>query len=186
MRILGLCGSLRKQSFNLAFLEAAIEVAPAGMEIVIHPLHAVPFYNDDDDDDANLPAPVKALRQAIETSDGLLVASPEYSHSYSGVLKNALDWCSESHSLEGKAVTAISAAPNQGGGVRGLLTLRNVFYSLGANQMVHYDLLLRAANQKIDADGKLIDPASRELLAKHLVDFAAHVERARQDASAHR
>jgi chromate reductase len=149
------------------------------MEIVIHPLHALPFYNDDDDDEENTPEPVKAFRAAIESSDGVLVASPEYSHSYSGVLKNALDWCSESESLQGKPITAISAAPNQGGGVRGLLTLRNVFYALGANQLVHYDLLVRAAQQKIDAGGKLTDPATREQLAKLLVDFAAHISATR-------
>ena len=175
MRILAFCGSLRKQSYNLALLEAAAELAPAGMEIVIHPLHALPFYNGDEDDESTTPEPVKAFREAIAASDGVLVSSPEYSHSYSGVLKNALDWLSESESLQGKPITAVSAAPNQGGGVRGLLTLRNVFYSLGANQLVHYDLLVRLAQQKFDAAGKLTDPATREQLAKLLVDFAAHI-----------
>ena len=177
MRILGICGSLRKRSYNLALLEAAAELAPPGMEIIIHPLHELPFYNDDDDVENCTPAPVKAFREAIAFSDGMLVTSPEYSHSYSGVLKNALDWCSETESLQGKPVTAMSAAPNQGGGVRGILTLRNVLYSLGANQLVHYDLLVRMAQQKIDAGGKphRCAATTREQLAILLVDFAAHV-----------
>lgn len=175
MRILGLCGSLRERSFNLWLLQAAAELAPAGTEIEIFPLHGLPAYNGDDDNDARLPAAVKELRAAVERSDGMLLASPEFSHAYSGVLKNALDWLSESDSLNGMPATQVSAAPNQGGGVRGQLALREVLFALGAEVLVHYELLVRAAKQKFDASGALTDADTREQLAKFMADFAAFV-----------
>jgi chromate reductase len=175
MRILGLCGSLRARSFNLWLLQAAAELSPPDVEVVIFPLHDLPAYNGDDDDDARLPATVKAFRAAVAASDGMLLASPEFSHAYSGVLKNALDWLSESDSLNGMPATSISAAPNQGGGVRGQLALREVLFALGADVLVHYELLVRAAKQKFDASGTLADPDTREQLAKFMADFAAFV-----------
>lgn len=173
MRILGLCGSLRERSFNLWLLQAAAELAPAGTTVEIFPLHDLPPYNGDDDTDARLPAAVKALRAAVEGSDGMLLATPEFSHAYSGVLKNALDWLSESESLDGMPATSISAAPNQGGGVRGQLALREVLFALGADVLVHYELLVRAAKQKFDSSGTLADADTREQLAKFMADFVA-------------
>jgi NAD(P)H-dependent FMN reductase len=175
MRILAICGSLRKQSLNLHLLQAAAELAPPDTQIEFFPLHDLPAYNGDEDNATLLPAAVKALRAAVEASDGILLASPEFSHAYSGVLKNALDWLSDSDSLADMPATSISAAPNLGGGVRGQLALREVLFALGADVFVHYELLVRSAKQKFDADGTLSDADTREQLAKFIADFAEFI-----------
>ena len=179
MRVLAVCGSLRKASFNLALLRAAAELAPAGMEIVIYPLHDLAHYNGDDDpkDQSAAPAPVRAFRQAVAECDGFIAAVPEFSHSYPGVLKNAIDWLAHADVLEGKPATAVSAAPNQGGGVRGQIMLREVYFAVGADIFVNYELLVRHAKDRFDAAGKLIDEPTRKQLAEFLTNFADHIRR---------
>lgn len=185
MRVLAVCGSLRKQSFNLALLRAAAELAPAGMEIVIYPLDGLPHYNGDDDpkDPSGAPASVREFRQAVAESDGFMAAIPEFSHSYPGVLKNAIDWLAHADVLENKPATAVSAAPNQGGGVRGQLALREVYFAVGADLFVNYELLVRHANQKFDAAGKLIDEPTRKQYAEFLAAFAEHIRRTKAAVS---
>jgi chromate reductase, NAD(P)H dehydrogenase (quinone) len=185
MRVIGICGSLRKQSYNLALLRAATELAPPEMEIVIHPLHDLPLYNEDDDpkDLDAAPPTVRAFRRAVADSDGLIAACPEFSHAYSGVLKNALDWLAHGDVLTGLPVTSFSAAPNQGGGVRGQLALREVFFAVGADVFVHYELLVRAAKLKFDASRKLTDSETRDQLAGFLAEFADHVRKAKTPAA---
>ena len=95
MRILGISGSLRKDSHNTALLRAAAELLPPGVELELFDgLRDVPPY-DADQDAPELHAPgVIALKEAIDSADAVLIATPEYNHSIPGVLKNALDWAS--------------------------------------------------------------------------------------------
>ena len=94
MRVLGITGSLRRDSYNHALLREAAERLPAGVELVeFERLAEIPPY-DADLEELGVPEPVEALREAIRESDGVLVATPEYNHSIPGVLKNALDWAS--------------------------------------------------------------------------------------------
>ena len=181
MRVLGISGSLRKQSFNEALLRAAAEFAPVGMEVVVYPLHDLPHYNADYDPKEMDRAPdaVRAFRAAVEGSAALLCAVPEFSHSYPGVLKNALDWLSASESLARKPTASISAAPNDGGGVRGQLAIREVFYSLGCDTFVSYELLVRQAKTKF-TDGKLTDAKTVDQLTKFLAEFAIHAQSRRE------
>jgi chromate reductase, NAD(P)H dehydrogenase (quinone) len=177
MRVLGLNGSLRKESFNGALLRAAAEYAPVGMEVVVYRLHELPHYNGDDDpkDVEQAPNAVRAFRNAVESADALLCAVPEFSHSYPGVLKNALDWLSASDSLARKPAASISAAPNDGGGVRGQLAIREVFFALGCDTFVNYELLVRQAKVKF-TEGKLTDVKTVDQLTKFLEDFAVHAQ----------
>src|SRR5205823_4926425 len=87
----------------------------------IFPLHGLPLYNEDDDDAEHSPESVRALRSAIEASDGVIMISPEYNHGMSGVLKNALDWASRPHGLSvlrKKPVLTMTASPAFTGGAR--------------------------------------------------------------------
>ncbi|MBM2826434.1 MAG: chrR, partial [Dehalococcoidia bacterium] len=93
LHVLGISGSLRKRSYNSALLRAAQELAPEGMEITVFHLHDIPLYNGDVEA-VGLPESVLALKSAIREADGLLLATPEYNYSMSGVLKNAIDWAS--------------------------------------------------------------------------------------------
>ena len=90
MKILALAGSLRAASINAALLRAAARLAPPGCTITLLSLAALPLFNPDLE---GAPAPaVLALRRAVDLSDALMIASPEYAHGVSGVMKNALDW----------------------------------------------------------------------------------------------
>ena len=93
MKILGISGSLRENSFNTALLRTARQLAPAGMEIEIADLNGIPPYNEDVFANG-FPAAVETFRGQIAAADGLLIATPEYNYSFSGVLKNAIDWAS--------------------------------------------------------------------------------------------
>ncbi|HEX3070122.1 MAG TPA: NADPH-dependent FMN reductase [Thermoanaerobaculia bacterium] len=94
MKIIAICGSLRSQSSNRALLQAAVKLAPEGMEITIYEgLAGLPHFNpDDDEEDTTPPQPVAELRALLAAADGILISSPEYAHGVPGSLKNALDW----------------------------------------------------------------------------------------------
>lgn len=93
LRILGIPGSLRRDSFNRALVRGAASLAPGGVDLGIFELHAIPLF-DEDVEAAGVPAPVREMREAIAAADALLLATPEYQLGVPGVLKNALDWAS--------------------------------------------------------------------------------------------
>src|SRR5687768_13268684 len=93
MQILGICGSLRKGSLNMAALRACQDLLPGGMSLSITTIADLPIFNQDVFD-AGIPEPAKRLRAEIAAADGVLIASPEYNFSVSAALKNAIDWAS--------------------------------------------------------------------------------------------
>jgi chromate reductase, NAD(P)H dehydrogenase (quinone) len=113
MKILALCGSLRAASTNRALLEACAQVA-GQMNIEIAEIGELPLFNPDLDRSelqATVPLPVRALRERVEGADALLIASPEYAHGVSGVLKNALDWLVSFPPFVDKSVAVFNASP---------------------------------------------------------------------------
>ena len=109
-RILGISGSLRAASLNSLLLRAAARVAPAGIDVEIYSgVGALPLFNADLDATA-VPA-VAALRSALNEADAVLIASPEYAHGVSGVMKNALDWMVANETFVGKPVALLNASP---------------------------------------------------------------------------
>ena len=94
IRVAGIVGSLREGSLNRGLLKAAVELAPAGMEISIYTrLGDIPPYNDDVFQKGD-PAPVADFKSFIGPSDAMLISTPEYNYGVPGVLKNAIDWAS--------------------------------------------------------------------------------------------
>src|ERR1700682_3114611 len=89
--VLGICGSLRKGSYNMAALRTAITLKPANMSVTVADISQIPLY-DEDVRGRGFPPPVETLRRQIAAADALLFACPEYNYSMSGVLKNAIDW----------------------------------------------------------------------------------------------
>ncbi len=94
LRILGISGSLRRASYNTATLRAAAKVMPDDMSLEIAEIGDLPHFNEDDEREHGFPASVVRLRDQIDGADALLVATPEYNFSVTGVLKNAIDWAS--------------------------------------------------------------------------------------------
>src|SRR4051812_25627965 len=121
MKVLGIAGSLRRESYNRGLLEAARRAAPASMTIDIFDLAGIPLYNADEDTDERRPAEVIRLKQAIAEASALLFVTPEYNHSVPGVLQNAIDWASRPGNnsvLKGKPAGMMSASPGAIGGAR--------------------------------------------------------------------
>ncbi len=92
LNILGIAGSLRRQSHNRAALQADKQLVPEGVTLDIVDLNGIPVFNEDEE--KNPPPKVVELKQRIRAADAILFATPEYNYSVPGVLKNAIDWAS--------------------------------------------------------------------------------------------
>ena len=121
IKVLTLVGSLRAASINRQIAELATEAAPDGVAVTIFEgLGDLPFYNEDIDNDADVPAAVTALRAVAAEADATLVVTPEYNGSIPAVIKNAIDWLSRpfgDSALKGKPLAVIGGAYGQYGGV---------------------------------------------------------------------
>jgi NAD(P)H-dependent FMN reductase len=132
MKILGLCGSLQRQSGNLALLNVAAACAPPDVDIVLFDgLRELPHFNPDIEA-TGTPDSVMRWRRALAESDAVLIASPEYGFSLPGVLKNGIDWVIGSGELEGKVVAITAAVPAPERGRRGLQALRDTLSAVRA------------------------------------------------------
>jgi chromate reductase len=176
--ILGIAGSLRKGSFNSAALRAAQELAPVGMTIEIFDIGAIPLYNEDVKAQGFPPA-VADLRAKIKAADGLLLSTPEYNYSTSGVLKNVIDWASRppEHPFDGKPIALMGASAGALGTARAQYHLRHMFVFLNAHILNRPEVFIGAASTKFDAAGKLTDQSTRDFVAAMLLAFDAWIKK---------
>ena len=156
--VVGLSGSLRKDSFNTRLLHAATHLTPTGMDIQVYEgIGALPHYNADLDHDRP-PAEVNELRQRVTEADGLLIVTPEFNYSIPGVLKNALDWASRpvgDSSLFRKPVAIMGASPGNFGTVRAQLALRDVLLWTDSRVVTKPEVHVFHVPEQFDADGSL-------------------------------
>jgi chromate reductase len=170
IRVLAFAGSLRRASYNRGLIRAAISLAPTGMTLVVHELAEIPLFNQDVED-AGEPESVVAFKQAIAEADALLVATPEYNHAVSGVLKNAIDWASRPRTtspLTDKPVAIMGASTGRGATARAQAQLRDTFVFTGACVMPQPELLIGGARHLFDEEGNLIDERMRGSIAELL------------------
>jgi len=184
MRILGISGSLRRDSYNAALLRAAAELMPDDVELEIWDgLKSVPPY-DQDDDAAGAPAEVRELRSRFAAADAVLIATPEYNASIPGQLKNALDWVSRpaaTNPLRNKPAAVIGASTGAFGAVWAQAELRKVLSTIGARTLPN-EVACRHADTCFE-DGRLVDEGIRAQLAETVADLVA-ATRARAEAQA--
>ncbi|MFH7563869.1 NADPH-dependent FMN reductase [Oceanimonas smirnovii] len=158
MKLLGISGSLRAGSLNTQLLKVAAGVAAnEGVELKLFDISEVPLYNGDLDGDVK-PAAVQALLDAIAQADGLVLATPEYNYSISGVLKNTLDWASRpafNSVLTHKPCAVLSASMSALGGARAQMHLRSVLAATLSPVYLEPDYLLASAHTAFDDDGEL-------------------------------
>jgi chromate reductase len=178
MRVLGITGSLRRDSYNHALLREAAEGLPAGAELVeFDRLGEIPPY-DADVEAEGTPEPVAALRQAMRDADAVLVATPEYNHSIPGVLKNALDWASRpagQSALTGKPAMVVGASTGMFGAVWAQAETRKVLGALGGRVVEGELPVARAA--ELYRDGRLeLSPEQSEQLEGLLAELVSEVE----------
>jgi chromate reductase len=161
MNVLGISGSLRRDSHNTKLLRTAGEMfEAANVEFEIYPdLKLVPPYDEDDDVDP-VPAAVAQLRSAVAGADGLFFSTPEYNSSIPGQLKNAVDWLSRpagSGALMNKPVAVVGASTGMFGAVWSQAELRKALSSAGA-RVLEGEVAVGHAHTRFDDDGTLTDP----------------------------
>lgn len=181
LRVLGIAGSLRRQSYNRGLIEAAREIAPHGMAIEAADLAPIPLYNADVEAEGD-PPPVAALKAQISTADALLIATPEYNHLLSGVLKNAIDWVSRppaKSALRHKPVAIMGASGGLAGTARAQLALRQVLTSVECYVLPSPQVLIAGARDRFDADGHLTDERARDQIRALLGALGEWVDRFR-------
>lgn len=157
--VLGFAGSLRNGSYNRALLGAAQKLAPEGLAIDIVELNEIPLYNEDVKN-LGFPEPVELFKKRIKEADALLIATPEYNYSISGVLKNAIDWASRPPAespLIGKPVAIFGATTGGFGTVRAQQHLRQVCASVKMLAFVGVEVYVSRAQSSFDADSNLIN-----------------------------
>ena len=166
MRILGISGSLRRDSHNTSLLRAAAMSLPSGVELELFDgLGDLPHYNADIDDDL-APQAVVHLREAIAGADGVLIATPEFNGSIPGVLKNALDWASRpfpDNALRGMPVAVVGASTGLFGAVWAQAEVRKVLETIGAD-VIDSELPVGQAHVAFGDDGHLADAGMRDAL----------------------
>jgi chromate reductase len=179
MRVLGISGSLRRDSHNTELLRAAAQLLPPGAELELWgDLKAVPAY--DADDDYGLigrPESLRALDVAIRDADVVLFSTPEYNHSIPGALKNALDWLSRplaESPLRGKPVAVVGASTGLFGAVWAQAELRKVLSAIGA-RVIDRELPVGLAADAFTEDGRLADHDLELTLADVLAELAGEV-----------
>ncbi|MGH7458924.1 MAG: NADPH-dependent FMN reductase [Longimicrobiaceae bacterium] len=164
MVVLGLCGSLRRGSYNRRLLGAAAAGLPRAVTLKVYEgLADVPPYNEDN----ATPKAVGALRDEIAAADAVLIATPEYNSSVPGHLKNALDWASRpfpANALRDKPVAVVGASTGLFGAVWAQAELRKVLGAIGAH-VVEGELPVGQAHDAFAPDGGLADPNLRSALA---------------------
>jgi len=169
MNIVAISGSLRKDSFNTMLLRSLQPLAPAGMDITIADISALPMY--DQDAEASFPAAAQALKDAIEKADGIIIATPEYNRSIPGVLKNAIDWASRpwgKNSFAGKPVLVAGMSIGKIGTAVAQSHLKQVMVYLDARVIGQPELYLGPAQELFDAAGNLTEESTKDMLAKAL------------------
>jgi chromate reductase len=149
IKLLGLSGSLRKGSSNLAALNEIAKLAPKNVDFKISfHIDQLPHFNPDLDKDEVLPN-VKIWRRELALADGFYISCPEYAHGIPGVFKNALDWVVSSGEFIGKPIAFLNASPIVKASLTETLTVMSALIIEEAS--VHIEFL----RSKVDKEGNL-------------------------------
>lgn len=166
-KILAFAGSTRAESFNKKLIKFAAQGAnSAGAQFTVIDLRdfPMPLYDGDFEAASGLPENAKKLKKLLREHDGLLISSPEYNSSITGVLKNAIDWASRTENddepslicFKGKVAALMSASPGGLGGMRGLVHLRSILGNIGV-VVLPDQISISSAHEAFDDAGKLKD-----------------------------
>ncbi len=180
MKLVGLSGSLRRNSYNSALLRAAVELMPPGAVLDVATIAGIPLYDADVEAEHGLPEAVVALKESIAAGDALLLVTPEYNNGIPGPFKNAIDWASRptgdiARVFGGKPVALIGASQGRFGTILSQNAWLPVLRKLGMNHWNQSLLYVSQAAQAFD-QGALVDDALRERLRAFLAGFVAFSE----------
>jgi chromate reductase len=176
VRVLGISGSLRRDSYNTALLRhagALFEAEGAEFEIY-HGLRDIPAY-DEDNDTEEAPEAVSRIREAVRDADAVFFVTPEYNSSIPGALKNALDWISRpfaTNALRYQPVAVIGVSTGMFGAVWAQADLRKVLGAIGARVTVG-ELAVGNAGERFDENGRLSEPNLEQELQEVITTLLA-------------
>ena len=179
VRILGIAGSLRQESYNRAALRAATELCPEGASIETFELDGIPGFNQDQEQ--NPPPRVVELKKLVREADAILFVTPEYNYSVPGVLKNAIDWASRPYgdsAWNGKPAAMMGASIGAIGTARAQYHLRQMMVFLNMFPVNQPEVMIGNASERFDAQGNLTDDATKEFirqLLQNLVDWTRRI-----------
>jgi chromate reductase len=177
-RILGIAGSLRRDSYNRGTLRAAQELAPEGTILEIFELDGIPGFNQDDEQSP--PAKVAEFKRKIREADAILFVTPEYNYSVPGVLKNAIDWASRPYgdnAFDGKPAAIMGASIGAIGTARAQYHLRQMMVFLNMFPVNQPEVMIGNAADRFDKRGNLTDESTKELMRQLLQNLVAWTAR---------
>jgi chromate reductase len=186
VRLAGISGSLRRESFNTRLLHTVQHLLPENTIMEIVSIADQPLYNADLDVPASTSRPdiVQKFRDALSVADGLVIVSPEYNYSIPGGLKNAIDWASRGQDspLMNKPVAVMGATTGMWGTVRMQTAFLPIFTFLNMKPVLKPEVLLAKAQDKFDAEGKLTDDFTKEMIRKKLEGLREIILKERRSA----
>lgn len=171
-KIVAFAGSLRKASYHRMFIERAKEIMKDILDIEHCFLDNIPVYNMDEEETP--PTVVTELKSKIRNANGVLIAVPEHNFSYSGALKNAIDWLSRpltENPFDKKPVAIFSISTGMLGGSRAQYHFRQVLTYMKARQMYFPEMFVPFVKTKIDESGNITDDKTKEVFEKFLKSF---------------
>jgi chromate reductase len=184
VKILGLCGSMRKESYNGFVLKAAQALVPAGAQLEMIDLHGIPIFNQDDE--LAPPEAVLEFKRRILAADAILFATPEYNYSLPGGLKNAIDWASRPYGQSawlGKPAAVMGVSVGSLGTVRAQYHLRQILVTLDMPVVNQPEVMIGNAAQRFDQSGALTDEPTRKIIQK-LLRALVHLTRTHRAGNA--
>lgn len=165
IKILGIVGSLRQQSYNRFALKAAQELVPDGATLDLIELHNIPVF--DQDNELTPPASVLEFKRRILAADAILFATPEYNYSLPGGLKNAIDWASRPYhdsAWLGKPAAILGASIGNLGTARAQYHLRQILVTLNMPVVNQPEVMIGNADLRFAPDGRLTDEPTRQFI----------------------
>src|SRR5439155_9417795 len=178
VRILGIAGRRRRESYNRAALRAAAQLGPEGTTPDIFELGGIPVFNQDDEQ--RPPAAVVDFKRRIREANAILIVTPEYNYSVPGVLKNAIDWASRPYgdsAWSGKPAAIMGASVGTIGTARAQYHLRQMFVFLNMFPINQPELMIGNAAERFDAQGNLTDEKTKEYVRELLQSLAEWTNR---------
>jgi chromate reductase len=179
IRILGIAGSLRRESYNRAALRAATKLVPEDAILETFEIDGIPPFNQDEEQ--NPPSKVIELKRRIREADAILFVTPEYNYSVPGVLKNAIDWASRPYgdsAWNGKPAAIMGASPSAIGTARAQYHLRQILVYLNMFPINQPEVMIGHAEERFDQAGNLIDAMTKEFilgLLQNLVEWTRRI-----------
>ena len=181
VRILGIAGSLRRESYNRGALRAAQQLIPEGATLDVFELDGIPGFNQDKEQ--NPPEKVAELKRRIVEADAILLVTPEYNYSIPGVLKNAIDWASRPYgesAWNGKPAAIMGASIGGIATARAQYHLRQIMVFLNMFPLNQPEVMIGNAAERFDAQGNLTDDTTKEYIRKLLENLVQWTRRIQQ------